>query len=164
MCRRYQRALDELDRLESIDPEHMFVPTLRTWTYWFMGATDKALENANRAAPLLTDSYALLACIGFVYGETGQTAEARDILDRLLASSEHQYVAPFSLAYLYAGFGDFERTFEYLTKSYEDRVPGMVYLAQMADGWFAGISGDPRYRELLDKMNLLDVAPSLGAS
>ncbi len=161
MCRQYQKALDGLDRLESLHPDHPFAVTLRTWTYWFMGNTDKALDMAQRAAPLLTGSFELLACIGFIYGAAGRTAEAREILNRLLARSEHQYVNPIALVFCYAGLSDLDRTFEYLTKSYEDRSLAMVYLAQMADLWFAGISGDPRYKELLEKMDLLDVAPLL---
>ena len=121
-----------------------------------------ALDMAQRAVPLLADNFEILSRVCFVYGAAGRTAEAREILDRMLACSEDQYVNPIALAYCYAGLSDVDRTFEYLTKSYDERSPVMVYLAQMADFWFAGISGDPRYRELLEKTNLLDVAPRLG--
>ena len=70
----------------------------------------------------------------------------------LQARSDSSYVSPFDIATIYAGLGDRTKTFEYLEKAYQERVPYLVYLG--VDPHFDPFRSDPRFRSLLHRIGL----------
>jgi hypothetical protein len=61
-------------------------------------------------------------------------------------------VSPFDIATIYAGLGDRTKTFEYLEKAYQARVPYLVYIA--VDPHFDDFRTDPRFRDLVRRIGL----------
>jgi hypothetical protein len=59
---------------------------------------------------------------------------------------------PFDIATIYAGLGERAKTFEYLEKAYQARVPYLVYLA--VDPHFDSFRADPRFRDLVHRIGL----------
>jgi TPR repeat protein len=59
----------------------------------------------------------------------------------------------YQLAYIYARRGDFEKTFYWLERAYQQGDPGMRQLK--VDPIFKNIHGEQRYQQLLRKMRLL---------
>jgi hypothetical protein len=74
------------------------------------------------------------------------------MLREVQVRSDSSYVSPFDIATIYAGLGDRGKTFEYLEKAYQGRVPYLVYLA--VDPHFDDFRADPRFRELVRKIGL----------
>ena len=90
--------------------------------------------------------------LGHAYAVAGQRGKALQVLGELQARSDSSYVSPFDIATIYAGLGDRTKTFDYLEKAYQARVPYLVYLA--VDPHFDALHGDPRFRDLVRRIGL----------
>jgi len=71
--------------------------------------------------------------------------------DTLAARSRKTFVLPWDVYTLYAYAGDKDRCLEWLERAYVVRDPNLPYL-----WWpdFDGVRGDPRFRDLLQRMKL----------
>jgi tetratricopeptide (TPR) repeat protein len=105
-------------------------------------AEDKAPEPWN-GQPILAYAYAV----------AGRRAEALKILGEQKRLSRKGYISPYNFAIIYTGLGDKDRAFEWLEKGYEQRTQ-YVYRVKR-EPMFDSLRSDPRYSELLRKMNLM---------
>ncbi len=114
--------------------------------------------NAYRMA-LIKDSVwpVALAASGFVYGITGQYAEAEMRLKQMTDLTKRRYVTPYAIALVYAGLKDKDKTFEWLNQAYSQRTNWLVWLKQ--DPRWGFIKNDPRYISLLQKIGLNSETP-----
>jgi TolB-like protein len=74
--------------------------------------------------------------------------------DVLLAQSKSKYIVPLDIALLYIHAGNKERALECLEKSYEMHDSNAIYLGVYPE--FSIIHNEPRYKDLLKKLNLPD--------
>jgi len=74
------------------------------------------------------------------------------ILHELEEMSRHKQVASYDLALLYTGLGERDEAIEQLNRAYEDRSGFIIYLG--VEPQFDPLRSDPRYTELLRRMNL----------
>ena len=93
-----------------------------------------------------------LAAGGFVYGLSGQHAEAEKTLNRMKALMSRRYVTPYAIALLYAGMKDKNKTLEWLNRAFSERTNWMVWLK--LDPRWAFIKNDPGFISLIQKMGL----------
>jgi eukaryotic-like serine/threonine-protein kinase len=107
------------------------------------------METVKRLAPGEPDAIALL---GYAYGVAGRRAEAEAALTELSSLAKRRYVSPFPVAWVYVGLGDKDRAFEWLEKAYEERAGRLVYV--YGEPAFDPLRSDPRFRDLLRRMNL----------
>src|SRR5262249_36973750 len=94
----------------------------------------------------------MAGALGHAYAVSGKRTEAEKALLALKERSTQQYVTPFDIALIYVGLGAKNSTFEWLEKAYEDHSSWLIYLK--VDPRFDTIRDDPRYRDLLRRMNL----------
>jgi len=73
-------------------------------------------------------------------------------LDDLLRQSEDKYITPYGLAKLCFALGENDKGFEWLEKAYEEFNLMLGFIKVDAD--LDGMRSDPRFIELLKKMNL----------
>jgi hypothetical protein len=66
--------------------------------------------------------------------------------------SRQKYISPHDLAVIYTGLGDKDRAIEQLNKAYEDRSGWFISVG--VDPMFDALRPDPRFAELLKRMNL----------
>ncbi len=78
--------------------------------------------------------------------------QALKILDDQQRLANASYVSPYNFAIIYTGLGDKDRAFEFLEKGYEQRTQ-LIYRIKSRP-MFDSLRSDPRYAELLRKMNL----------
>ncbi len=95
------------------------------------------------------DRYPLLA---YAYAAAGRRDEALKILDEQQRLAQQRYVSPYNFAIIYTGLGDRDRAFEWLTKCVEQRTLIIFHLKSRP--MFDPLRSDPRYRDLLRRMNL----------
>ncbi len=60
----------------------------------------------------------------------------------------------YQAAEMFALVGDSDKAFEWLDTGFDYRDGGMTYL--LVDPWLVSLHDDPRWRPLLEKMNLLE--------
>ncbi len=86
--------------------------------------------------------------------EGGYVGAMRAAAELLELRSRTEFVAPTALAALYAYAGDPEKALEWLERGYEIRDPDMPYIGALKVLFSADESHDPRYQDILRRMNL----------
>jgi len=84
-------------------------------------------------------------------GYAGAMLAAAEVL---AAISQQTYIGPWYIAYPYAAAGETEKTLEWLDKGYEIGDPNMPYLGLDHNILEDLLSDDPRFHDLLRRMNL----------
>jgi len=85
------------------------------------------------------------------YEEDGYSGAMTSAAEIMVAFSKQTYLSSYYIAMMYAFAGDKENTIEWLEKGYEMRDPMMPYISAFT---FDLLDGDPRYQDLLRRMNL----------
>lgn len=114
--------------------------------------TQEAIPEYRKAVELSQGDSDAVAALGFAYGATGHQTEAKAILRDLLLQSKSRYVSPYMTAAVYAGLGENNKAFEYLEKAYQERSPDLPWFLK-SDLRLDGLRSDPRYQDLLRRMN-----------
>jgi tetratricopeptide (TPR) repeat protein len=87
------------------------------------------------------------------YAAAGNRREAQRLLVRLKQQSKREYISPWCIARAYVALGENEEALVWLQKGFEDYAGGMERLRVEPD--FDPLRSDPRFRELLRRMNFL---------
>jgi hypothetical protein len=83
------------------------------------------------------------------YEKDGYFGAMNAAAETLVLISRETYVSPFFIAMVYSFAEDKEKTLEWLENGFEMKDPNMPYIRT-----FRLLHDDPRYQELLRKMNL----------
>jgi tetratricopeptide (TPR) repeat protein len=89
--------------------------------------------------------------LAYAYAAAGRRAEALKILAEQKTHARRGYVSPFNFAIIYTGLGDKDKAFEYLNKAVDEGSQVMPLFPKRP--LFDGLHSDPRYTELLRRMN-----------
>ena len=74
---------------------------------------------------------------------------------------EGEYATAFNIARVYAGFGEADKAFEWLSKAVDERNGELVFLngfiqAGAKESWGKDFHTDPRYKDILARMGLIE--------
>ena len=94
----------------------------------------------------------VMAALGYLYAETGNTSKAQNVLNDLKVLSRKNYVPPYHVAAVYAGLGNKEQALDWLDLAYEDRSTWMNGIG--VDPLFTSLHKERRYVAILKKMGL----------
>ncbi len=86
------------------------------------------------------------------YADAGYEAAMRSAAEVLVARSRTTYVSSMPVLQLFERAGDKEKTLEWLEKAFEEHNPNMPYIGTLP--WSDSLRDDPRFRDLLRRMNL----------
>ena len=89
--------------------------------------------------------------LGYIYGLSGKTDEARIILNEILNRQE-ELVLSIHIALRYLGLGEIDRAFEYMEKAYTTRDMNLLFLKVAPE--YDSIRTDSRFITLLKKLDL----------
>ena len=90
----------------------------------------------------------------FGYALLGDTLKAKDLLKKSLDEKRKDWVSPYVLSRIYVALGNYPRAMDLLEKSYDIRDLHTAYVNVDPD--LKPIRNEPRFKELLKKMNLSD--------
>jgi hypothetical protein len=108
-----------------------------------------SLEATVRLSPSFTLGAGFLAAC---YARAGNSGRAEKLMDEVMERSATHYVPPACFGIYHAALGQADRMFEFLGAALADRDP---YLTRIdAEPCFEPFRSDPRYRDLLNRMNL----------
>ncbi len=87
------------------------------------------------------------------YETGGYSGAMKSVADTLAAFSKETFIGPFWIAFAYGFTGEKEKALEWLEKGYEIKDPSMPFIG--GHGVINNLlDGDPRYQDLLRRMNL----------
>jgi serine/threonine-protein kinase len=150
--RHYHRAIEQVRRMLDLDAGYYLAHFMQAMVCLGMGRDQEALAAARRSAELSGGMPLILGVLGLVCGRTGNTSEARALLDRLEAMARVTYVPPTSFVWIYFGLGDVDNAFLWMERAVEARDP--IIMPVKTFPFLDPFRTDPRYRALLRKMNL----------
>lgn len=104
-------------------------------------ADDKAPERWDR-----------LPILAFAYAVAGRREDALKILEEQKRLAKQGYMSPYNFAIIYMGLGDKDKAFEYLNQAFDEHAQPLYLFPHRP--MFDSLHSDPRYTELLRKMNL----------
>ena len=133
-------------------------PGGHTWlglTYLKKGMQEQAIAELQKGVELEGPKgrpvSVALGRLGYAYGVSGKQREALMVLEKLRTMSRTSYISAFTFAIVHVGLGQKDHAFLWLQKAYEERSPELVVLK--VDPRFDSLRSDPRYEDLLRRMN-----------
>ncbi len=162
---RYDEAMAESRKALAFDPSlgYGYVQASIPWIYALQGMYPQAIAACQKVPKDLlavtAENQGPALSVAWVYAVAGRRAEAEGLLNAFQQLSRHQYVDPYSIAEVYAGLGERDRTFEWLERAYSVHSGAMVWLK--ADPFWGKVRSDPRYADLLRRVGLTPTSPSL---
>lgn len=156
MAHRYDDSVAQYEAAIRIDPgiaaAYRSIGQVRTYQENYSEAA-KALERAVRATPAGAEDQEIKAALGYLHARSGRTDQALALAQELSRRYEAagEAVAG-SVAAIYAGLGQHDKAFQWLTRAVEARDPEAGYLK--VDPRWDGLRQDARFVRLLGKLGL----------
>lgn len=127
-ARRYDEAIAQYRATLEIDPNFSLAHCTLGMAYAQKQLYADALAEFNKALTLPGSRSFALANIARTDALSGNTAEARQILQQLENQAARQYVPAMYIAAIYAALGDSHRSIQWIQKAYQERSDYMIYL------------------------------------
>jgi len=150
--RHFERALVEGCKFLELYPFAGLAYFVIANCHRYLGKVEDSIACQRKAAELSNDSASMLGWLGLTLASVGQQDEARAILQQLDERRVHSYVPSSSLAWIYLGLHELDDAFEWMNRAVEDCDQFMMPIKTYA--FLDPIRDDPRFAELLRKMNL----------
>ncbi|PYS99689.1 MAG: hypothetical protein DMF63_10210 [Acidobacteria bacterium] len=150
--RQYPKALDQARKAFELDPNF---PLARYWLGMALvanGKYDEAITISQQAPADSPSAWMSLVSLAHAYAKTGNRPEAEKQIAKMEALRSTRYVRTYYLASIHATLGDKDKAFAELEKSFEDHDCFLNQIA--ADPFMDPLRGDPRFKDLMRRMNL----------
>jgi tetratricopeptide (TPR) repeat protein len=149
IARRYQEAITEVEQWRAFSGDTRGGWSFLYRAYYHQGRNEEAMVEL-RHSSMGRDPELKLA-LEKAYTESGIRGAFLVRAERLAALSQHEYIDPLTIAAIFALARDTDRTFVWLEKTYEERVPAIHLLARPA---LDPYRSDPRFRDLMVRMGI----------
>jgi len=116
----------------------MHVEALEIWKTWFSSLGDREAEEA----------------LARGYAEAGYSGALISVAEMMIERSRTTFVTPWQIGTLYTRAGKNDEALEWLEKAYEAHDSNMPSIS--VDPIFDGLRDDPRFQDLLRRMNFPD--------
>ena len=113
---------------------------------------DEALDYFKKALDVSGGESGYLCNVGYTYGLMGKKNDALAIVRELQARYADNRATGTEVAVAFVGLGDRDQTFAWLEKDFNSRSGVLPDMAHWFN--FDGIRSDPRYLDLLRRLNL----------
>jgi tetratricopeptide (TPR) repeat protein len=121
--------------------------------YLAEGSFDKAVAEYQKAVELSPGTPEYLGELGYIFGKSGESYRAEEILRQLQRSFDRGEASSYQLALVCAGMGNRERTLKLLERALDERAPGIVQL-QVAR-WFDSFRSESRFQDILRRAGFI---------
>jgi serine/threonine-protein kinase len=152
---RYDEALIVNQKAFELYPGWARAHADRGWAYWGMGKFDESIAEYEIAVATQSRWKSFL---GYVLVSAGRLEEAGRLLDELMADSSG--VMPAELAGFQALYGDLDGAMTTLEHGFETKNPSIPWIGSAYV--YGDLADDPRFQDLLERMNLELVAKPMG--
>jgi serine/threonine-protein kinase len=150
--RQYDQAIEPLQKTIEMDPSFPVGQWYLGLAYEQKGAFQDAIAQFQNCVRITAGRASMVALLGHAYAAANQRSEARAILQQLSALSKQEYVPSYPVAVIYAALDEKEEALAWLERAYDERDSWMDYLG--LDPRLDGLRSDPRFADLLRRMNL----------
>jgi tetratricopeptide (TPR) repeat protein len=150
--RRYDEAIENAARAVELYPDYWLVHFGMGLAQAQQGSLQASIASLEKTLQLAPSSILATAFLAASYLRSGNPGCAEQLMDVVRQRGSKQYVSPFCFAVYNAALGNADAMFECLQAALGDHDP---YLSRMdAEPYFDPFRSDPRYRDLMGRMNL----------
>ena len=162
IARRYDEAIARCLEAQRLEPDDPFFSWILGRSYTQKGMYEEAATEFKRGLKAIEDSGLartrpegtarvwLLSGLGYVHAVAGRKDEALKVVGQIRESPSRR--KNLYLAMVFAGLGDKEQAFAVLEESYRARLAFLWEVKSLPE--FDPLRSDPRYTDLLRRMNL----------
>jgi adenylate cyclase len=152
MAGRYDESIAQIKKGLDMDPSILYGQLFLASAFALKGMYREAVAQADKvlSAWPIREDVLIFSCLGWVYSVSGQQEKARSLLNSMLDLRTRRYVDAYLIGGVYAGLGEKEKAFEWLTKAYDEHAGQMIFIK--VDPWYKNLHSYPRYKELLKKV------------
>lgn len=151
-ARQHDRAIVECETALSLAPDFLVARAVRGWSLVEKGNYDQGISELQTVVQLSGGVPRYRAGLGRAFALAGRRDEATHVLKEMELVSRDRWIAPSEWAIVHAALGEADEAFERLSKS-PDEGDGFVLFLRVAPE-FDPLRADPRFQELLRRMNL----------
>jgi serine/threonine protein kinase/Tfp pilus assembly protein PilF len=152
LSRKYDEAVEELEKAMNIDPEFYDPYGWLGIAYLKTGRLTQSLDMFKKGATFLAAKAWNVSALGYAYAVMGRKAEAQNQLRQLTEMPADSYVDPCFMAWVYSGLGEKDAAFKWLDRAYDERSGWILWIK--VDPFFDALRSDPRFNQLLQKIGL----------
>lgn len=150
--RQYERALEQCQKTIDLDPNANFAYGLLGQAYEMIGEYNQAVTAYLKHAELSQQTPENITALRVAFTEAGWKGFwQKNLALKQEAMKKNSSLDLYQLVEIYAHLGDKESAFALLEKSYAERR-SFIYLK--IDPWLDSLRSDPRYTDLLRRVNL----------
>jgi serine/threonine-protein kinase len=150
-ARDYERSIAECQSIVEINPGFQRAYSILRWNYLVLENYDKAIEAELLEGSITTEEAKSLRAAHVNLDKEGYW---RWRLTRYEAERSKGNFDPIGFAWVHANLGDLDAAFASLDEAFEMRDGSLMTLKE--DTWWDPLRGDPRFGELLRRMNFPD--------
>jgi eukaryotic-like serine/threonine-protein kinase len=156
LAREYEKAIALFRHSLEMDPNYAQGHFALGWALFHSGATEEGIHHLEMRAEIAGQSADSLADLAYVYARSGRTEEALEIRERLEQVKRSRYISPYKFARISIGLGDHDEAFRLIEEAYLQRSNYLTGI--VTDPTLDPLRDDPRFRDLLRRMNLEEIA------
>ena len=153
--RNYDDAVKKLEACVQTNPKFGLAHLWLGRSFQEQTKYDQAIHEYKSTLDINVDWPVGLAALGHVYGASGDSQNAKQVLNRLHELSTKKFVTSYGVALVYAGLGEKDEAFNWLNKAYDERSNWLVWLK--TDPRFNSIRNDERFAELINRIGIASV-------
>jgi TolB-like protein/tetratricopeptide (TPR) repeat protein len=145
-------SIENSFKIIELDPNFGAAYQYLALSYLKLGRNAEAIAAAEKAVEITKRSGVTLGDLGHVYAATGKQAQAQAVIKELEEKYARKEAIGQDIAAIYAELGEKDKAFEWLEKDLQvqnDRLPNIRWELQ-----FESLRDDPRFKDLLKRMNL----------
>ena len=149
---KYDESEELLIQMRQLAPHFYMIHWQLGLLYGTKGDLPLAKKAIDRASALAPENPAVVSASGWINALASNGDAAMRVIERLMATRNHQYVPGTDLAVIYTALGRLDEAFEWLSKACRERSIFLTWLGVWPP--FRPLLHDPRSRTILKKMGL----------
>jgi tetratricopeptide (TPR) repeat protein len=156
-AQRFEEATEQCQKSLELDPGSLSAQIILRWSYESRGMCDEAFAVYEQERAFTGDTPNTRAKQAHVLAACGREAEAREILEDLVARRDEQWVTAYEIAVIYSYLNEPDEAFNWLARAEQEHAVGLTYVR--VDPRLNRLRNDPRFDELLQRLELKVDAP-----
>ncbi|HEY6044993.1 MAG TPA: tetratricopeptide repeat protein, partial [Pyrinomonadaceae bacterium] len=145
---RFDEAIEACRKALELDPGGVAAHTVLRWSYERKGMHAEALTAFEQERVFAGDTPTTRAKRAHVLAATGDAAEARKVLEELLARRQQEWVTAYEIAVIYCLLADNDNALVWLEQAEREHAVGFTFAR--VDPNLNGLRSDPRFAKLIE--------------
>lgn len=150
--REYQRAVDECEKAEQLDPKYFMLHFIAGRAHMRLNNYAKAIRHLKSARTGTGEMPLMDAALGLAYAVSGKKGLTAKLAEQFKAAAKTRYIPPTYFGMLFAGLGDKDKALEWLEKAFEERADGLTWLN--VEPMLDELRPDPKFQDLVRRIGL----------